>query len=207
MAAGQPAAPPSTPVQSGPPPALSPLLERCERWFQLAGRTVHRGVASAPPAFAGAPTIPFAVLAVQQGSFPVIVRVASEDSSIVSVFINIPIPPEVRQRLRSAEPPLLLRLLLSLRKELLSSGRCGFNIMPSSATSADQVEMVAINQEICVAGGWGAEITRLLDATVEVATAAAKVVGLYAPVAGGAPSTSATSSPRTPSEGPGSMFR
>lgn len=185
------------------------MLESCERWFQLAGRVVRRGVAGAPGPVPGASPAAFPILVVQQGSFPVIVRVLSEQEELVSIFMQIPVPPEVRTRLSTAEPPLPLKVYLQLRKELLSSGRTGFNLIPPTAANVSQIEVIALNQEVSVKGRSGAEITRLLDATVEVATLAARAVSLLAPVVAGAPATTSTAPPPAPdsASGPGSMYR
>lgn len=203
---------PSTPVQPlpAPPPPISlpPVLERCERWAQLAGRPVHRGMGLAPAPIPGAPPIAFPVLAVQQGAIPVLIRALSDQESMVEIFVNIPIPAEVRQRLSQAEPQLRLRVLLTLRRELLLSGRTGFGIVPPTATSAEQVEVITLNQQVSVATGAGAEVTRLLDGLLEVASAAMRAASVLAPVASGSPGTGGTSPPPSSDaeHGPGRMF-
>lgn len=154
------------------------------------------------------PPLTFPVLVVQQGAIPVLIRVLSEQESLIELFVTIPIPPEVRQRLSEAEPPLRLRILLTLRRELLLSGRTGFGVLPPAATSVEQIETISLNQQISVSTGAGAEVSRLLDGLIEVAKTAMRVVAVIAPVAQGGPGTGGTSppSPTDAEHGPGRMF-
>lgn len=188
--------------------ALPPLLEEVERWIQLAGRSVQRGVAGVPPPAPAAPALSFPVLIVQQGAVPVGLRVLSERESMLEVFVSVPFPPDLRTRLAQVDGQLKLKLLFALRRELLSSGRTGFGVTPPNASSIEQVEGVAVNQQISVKGAQGAEVSRLLDGLVEVATAVIRAISVVAPLGSGGAGTATPSSPQSPdaSSGPGRMF-
>ncbi|MGP8159016.1 MAG: hypothetical protein ACLPWO_05360 [Thermoplasmata archaeon] len=207
MPAGLPSA--AAPART---PPLPPLLQKCERWIKLAGRTVHRAVAvGVDPAAAKGPAPSgkeFAVLAVEQGAVPVMVRVVDEPEEILEIFVAAPIPKEIRDRLAKAPPELRVKVLLAVRHELLSSTRTGFGILPATATSMEQVEVISVNQQICVKGGRGAEVTRLLDGLIEVATAMLRAGAVLSPIAtgGSGTSTTSTASPTDTDTGPGRMF-
>jgi hypothetical protein len=134
----------------------------------------------------------------------------SEAEAIIEVFAPIGIPPEVRQALAAApDPQLRLKVLLGLRRELLLSERTGFSIQPVTATSIEQFEAIHLTQQICVAGGGGSEVSRLLDSVIEIATTALRAMSIFAPVVTGGPSSATTSSATAPDaeRGPGRMYQ
>ncbi len=165
-------------------------LALAEKWAKQLGNKVERGEAT----LVTGKKVP--LLNITHGNKPIFVHEANE---IITVWINIGIPEEVREKIKTLDPASSQKMLISLKSQLLSNARTGFRMNPSNYKEFSEIKDFTVEQRIKIKDI--GSFNRFADAIQEVVTVAVKALLVYGIISTTESTTSDQKPPQPPPEG------
>ncbi len=157
------------------PPSLSKALNLAKRWALEAGSSVDLGIGTSNEGK------DYPIIILDKNTLPAIVR---DSGKRLVIAVQLPVPGELRDKLRSAEDSDKLEFMVNLRGLVTANPRLGFMFIPPTARLGDEIELVVLERGVRISDEDLSSYDRFFDSVTEVRTGALKIawfLGLGAP--------------------------